>query len=139
MGEKQKVARTGVELDRNFIYYVKGGDVWRTPRKKPGEPKGQAELVAEAGVEQDFSSFMYFVDKDGDISSTRRSVGGQKRKKKAKKKVVKKKAKKKAKKKVVKKKAKKKAKKKVAKKKAKKKVAKKKAKKKVAKKKGKRR
>jgi hypothetical protein len=69
-------------------------------RKQPGVPKGRPEKVADGGVEMD-TNYIYFVDRDGDISRAKRAVGGQKRKKKAakpaKKKAAKKTAKKKAK------------------------------------------
>ena len=64
--------------------------------KRPGVPKGRPEKVAEGGFEMD-NNYIYFVDKDGDVSRAKRAVGGQKRKKAAKKK-AKKPAKKKAKK-----------------------------------------
>jgi hypothetical protein len=51
-------------------------------RKQPGVPKGRPEKVADGGVEMD-TDYIYFVDRDGDISRAKRAVGGQKRKKKA--------------------------------------------------------
>jgi hypothetical protein len=78
----EKVARTGVKREKDFMYFVKNGAVWKVPRKQPGQPKGKSEKVVDAGVTQDFS-FIYFVDKDGDISRAKRAVGGQKRKKTA--------------------------------------------------------
>ncbi len=112
-----KVKKTGVKRDdKNFLYYIKQGQVWQVPRKQPGQRKGKPKMLVDVGIEMD-SAFIYFLDKAGDVSRTKRAVGGQKRKKKvAKKKVAKKKV---AKKKVAKKKAP--AKKKVAKKKKKKK------------------
>jgi hypothetical protein len=118
----EKVAKIGVKRDdKNFLYYIKAGEVWQVRRKQPGASKGTPNKVVDAGIVMD-SGFIYFLDKDGDVSRTKRAVGGQKRKKK----VAKKKKKKAKKKKVAKKK--KPAKKKAAKKKAtKKKPAKKKA------------
>jgi len=78
----ETVARTGVKRDKDFMYYIKGGDVWRVPRKQPGLPKGRPERVAEAGVDQD-TNFIYFLDKDGNVARAKRAVGGQKRKKTA--------------------------------------------------------
>ena len=121
----QKVAKTGITRDdKKYLYYIKGGAVYQVERKQPGARKGKSKKVDDAGIEMD-PGYIYFLDKDGDVSRARRAVGGQKRKKAPKKKKV-------AKKKVAKKKAPKK--KKVAKKKApkKKKVAKKKAPKKKA-------
>jgi hypothetical protein len=87
----EKVARTGIKRDNNYLYYLKGGAVWRVGRKKPGAPKSRPEKVADAGVTME-EGYMYFVDRDGDVARTRRAVGGQKRKaaKKAVKKVTKK-------------------------------------------------
>ena len=101
---REKVKKLGIARNKDFMLYVKGGDVWQVRRKQPGVSKGKPEKVAEGGIEMD-NNFIYFVDKDGDVSRADRAVGGQKRKKTAKKK-AKKKAKKpvkKAKKKVVKK------------------------------------
>jgi hypothetical protein len=54
--------------------------VWATPRKKPGQPKGKAAKVAAAGVEMDYSKYLYYLDGDGDIARKERQVGGSKRK-----------------------------------------------------------
>ena len=75
----EKVARVGVSRDNNFMYYIKGGDVWRVKRKQPGVPKGKAEKVASTGAAMD-NNFIYFLDKDGDVARAKRAVGGQKRK-----------------------------------------------------------
>ncbi len=110
----EKVKKTGIVRNKDFMLYVKDGDVWQVRRKQPGVPKGKPEKVAEGGFEMD-NNYIYFVDRDGDVSRAKRAVGGQKRKKAAKKpakKKAKKPAKKKAKKKPAKKKAKKPAKKK---------------------------
>ena len=80
----EKVAKTGVSRDNDFMYFIKKGDVWRVPRKKPGQPKGKAEKVAAAGIEMDYGKFIYFLDSDGDIARQARQVGGSKRKSKAK-------------------------------------------------------
>jgi hypothetical protein len=94
-----------------MMLYVKDGAVWKVRRKQPGVPKGKPEKVADGGFEMD-SDYIYYVDKDGDVSRSNRAVGGQKRKKTVKKKAAKKPAKKKVAKKPVKKVAKKPAKKK---------------------------
>ena len=88
MGET--IAKTGVKYDSDFIYYIKGGDVWGSPRKKPGQPKaGKASKVAPTGVELDYANYMYYVTKDGSnelvVARADRQVGGSKRKKSAKK------------------------------------------------------
>ena len=46
MGEK--IAKLGIKRDNDLMYYIKNGDVWATPRKKPGQPKGKASKVASA-------------------------------------------------------------------------------------------
>jgi hypothetical protein len=107
----EKVAKLGISRDKDYMLYVKDGAAWRVRRKQPGLPKGKPEKVADGGFEMD-NNYIYFVDKDGDVSRAKRAVGGQKRKKKVakrkpagkKKKVVKKAKKAPAKKKAVKKK-----------------------------------
>jgi hypothetical protein len=82
MGEK--IAKLGIKRDNDLMYYIKNGDVWATPRKKPNQPKGKAAKVAAAGVEMDYSKFLYYLDGDGDVARKERQVGGSKRKKTAK-------------------------------------------------------
>lgn len=82
MGEK--IAKTGIKRDNDLMYYIKGGDVWATPRKKPGQPKGKASKVAAAGIEMDYSKYLYYLDGDGDVARKERQVGGSKRKSKKK-------------------------------------------------------
>jgi hypothetical protein len=96
MGEK--IAKLGIKRDNDMMYYIKGGDVWATPRKKPGQPKGKAAKVASAGIEMDYSKYLYYLDGDGDVARKERQVGGTKRAKKATKAAPKKAAKKAAKK-----------------------------------------
>ena len=93
----EKVKKLGIARNKDFMLYVKDGDVWQVRRKQPGVPKGRPEKLAEGGFAMD-SNYIYFVDKDGDVSRAKRAVGGQKRKK-APKKAAKKKPAKKAKKK----------------------------------------
>lgn len=94
MGEK--IAKLGIKRDNDLMYYIKNGDVWATPRKKPGQPKGKASKVAPAGVEMDYSKYLYYLDGDGDVARKERQVGGSKRKSKSKKAAPKKAAPKKA-------------------------------------------
>jgi hypothetical protein len=79
-----KIAKLGIKRDNDMMYYIKGGDVWATPRKKPGQPKGKAAKVAAAGIDMDYSKYLYYLDGDGDIARKERQVGGSKRKKTAK-------------------------------------------------------
>ena len=78
----EKVAKLGISRDKDYMLYVKDGSVWRVRRKQPGLPKGKPEKVADGGFEMD-NNYIYFVDKDGDVSRAKRAVGGQKRKKSA--------------------------------------------------------
>jgi hypothetical protein len=98
MGAAEKVFKAGVKRDNDMMYYIKGGDVWAVPRKKPGEAKGKASKVVSAGIDMDYSKYLYYLDGDGDIARKERQVGGSKRKKTAKKAAPKKAAKKAAKK-----------------------------------------
>ena len=92
---QEKVARPGIVREKDMMYYVKDGSVWKVRRKQPGVPKGKPEKEADGGFEMD-NNYIYFLDKAGDVARAKRAVGGQKRKKAAKK--AKKPAKKKAKK-----------------------------------------
>ena len=76
----EKVAKTGVAREKDFMYYVKDGAVWKVQRKQPGVPKGRPEKVVDGGFQMD-TNFIYFVDRDGDVSRANRAIGGQKRKK----------------------------------------------------------
>jgi hypothetical protein len=76
----EKVEKLGVNRDKDFMYSVKDGAVWRVQRKQPGVTKGRPEKVADGSFQMD-TNFIYFVDKDGDVSRAKRAVGGQKRKK----------------------------------------------------------
>ena len=44
------------------MYYIKGGDVWATPRKQKGQPKDKAQKIAATGIELDYSKYIYFLD-----------------------------------------------------------------------------
>jgi hypothetical protein len=92
MGEK--IAKLGIKRDNDMMYYIKTGDVWATPRKKPGQPKGKAAKVAAAGIDMDYSKYLYYLDGDGDVARKERQVGGSKRKSSGKKSAAKKPAKK---------------------------------------------
>ncbi len=75
----EKVAKLGISRDKDYMLYVKDGAVWRVRRKQPGMPKGKPEKVEDGGFQMDHE-YIYFVDKDGDVSRAKRAVGGQKRK-----------------------------------------------------------
>lgn len=90
----EKIAKLGIKREKGMMYYIKSGDVWATPLKKPGQPKGKATKVAAAGIDMDYAKYLYYLDTDGDIARNQRQVGGSKRKKSAKKAAPKKAAKK---------------------------------------------
>ena len=79
-----KIARLGIERDNDLMYYIKGGDVWATPRKQKGQPKGKARKIAAAGIELDYSNYIYFLDGDGDVARKARALGGGGRRSKVK-------------------------------------------------------
>ncbi len=78
----EKIAKLGITRDKDFMLYVKDGAVWRVKRKQPGVTKSKPEKVKDGDFEMDYN-YIYFVDKDGDVSRAKRAVGGQKRKKAA--------------------------------------------------------
>jgi hypothetical protein len=68
----EKVARTSIKKDdRNYIYFIEDGAVWRVPRRQIDD--AEREMVVDVGIELE-PSFIYFVDKDGDIARSRRRV-----------------------------------------------------------------
>lgn len=71
-----KIARLGIERDNDKMYYIKNGDVWATPRKQKGQPKGRSEKVAETGLDLDYSRYIYYLDSDGDVARKERALGG---------------------------------------------------------------
>jgi len=78
------VSKTGVKYDTDYIFYIKGGDVWGSPRKKPGQPKaGKAKQFAATDIKRD-NAYMYYVKRDNNsdivVERVARQVGGSKRK-----------------------------------------------------------
>src|SRR6185295_18258043 len=82
MAAAEKVFQANIKRDNNMMYYIKNGDVWAVPRKKPGQPKGKAQKVAAAGIQMDYGKYLYYLDGDGDVARKERQVGGSKRKSK---------------------------------------------------------
>lgn len=76
-----KIARLGIERDNDMMYYIKNGDVWATPRKQKGRPKGRPQKVASTGLDMDYSKYIYFLDSDGDVARKERALGGGRAKK----------------------------------------------------------
>lgn len=83
MAKAEKVFKAGIQRDNDLMYYLKGGDIWAVPRKKPGAPKGKARVIVTAGVQADYANFLYFIDADGDVARKERHVGGAKGPRKA--------------------------------------------------------
>ncbi len=76
----EKVKRLGLERDyRTYIYFLDGhGNVWRAAKPRaPKPPEGNTrEIIAPNAVQRD-KNYLYFLDKDGDISRSPRH--GQRR------------------------------------------------------------
>lgn len=83
------VAQTRVKRDdKKYIYYVKDGSVWQAPRRGS---RGQKKAIKKWGTkaDMDYSRFVYFVDRRGNVAKAarkgskggrrRRSSGGRKR------------------------------------------------------------
>lgn len=79
-----KIARLGIVRDNDMMYYIKKGDVWATPRKQKGQPKGKAQKIESTGLALDYSKYIYYLDGDGDVARKARALGGGGRKAKAK-------------------------------------------------------
>ncbi len=79
-----KIARLGIERDSDMMYYIKNGDVWATPRKQKGQPKGKPQKVASTDLEMDYSRYIYYLDGDGDVARKARHLGGAAKRAKAK-------------------------------------------------------
>jgi len=81
----KKTIKLGIKRDNDFMYYIKKGAVWRVPRKRPGvKAKGKNEKVAQfAGAdEMDYSSYLYYLDGNGNVVLSPRKSGGKKKSKK---------------------------------------------------------
>ncbi len=71
----EKVKRLGLERDyRTYIYFLDGnGNVWRAAKPRgPTPPEANArEIIVPHAVQRD-KDYLYFLDKDGDISRSPR-------------------------------------------------------------------
>ncbi|MDX2087082.1 MAG: hypothetical protein SFX73_04485 [Kofleriaceae bacterium] len=80
---RETIAKTDVKRESGHLYFIKKGDIWSAPLKKPGQPKGKQVKAASTGVELDYSKYMYFVGTDNSgnliVERTERQVGGSKR------------------------------------------------------------
>ena len=49
----EKVKKLSLIRNKDFMLYVKDGNVWQVRRKQPGVPKGKAEKIADGGFVMD--------------------------------------------------------------------------------------
>lgn len=67
---KKVFAKLGLKRDGDTLLFIRDGAVYSAPRKKPGvRAKGRQKLLTRfAGKgEMDYSSYLYFIDKKGDV------------------------------------------------------------------------
>ncbi|MCD6500121.1 MAG: hypothetical protein J7M25_17650 [Deltaproteobacteria bacterium] len=75
MAQKEKIEPAGIQKDnKQFLYYIKNGRVYRIRKKRSVEPKPKPEVAYEGTIQQE-PGFIYFVDEDGDISRVPRAKG----------------------------------------------------------------
>ena len=74
------VEKAGVKREKGYLYFLRGSDVFKqvAGRGRHGVPS----KVYDGTFERE-DGYMYFIDKEGNIARTLRSVGGQPRKKKS--------------------------------------------------------
>ena len=77
----EKLVKTGIKRDKDTLYWVGADGVYGKRRKMPGVADGKKQKVADHDLKLDYSKYLYFVDKDGDVARKERQVGGSKRKK----------------------------------------------------------
>jgi hypothetical protein len=77
----EKLVKTGIKRDKDTLYWVGSDGVYGKRRKMPGVADGKKQKVADHDLKLDYSKYLYFVDKDGDVARKERQVGGSKRKK----------------------------------------------------------
>ncbi|HEY0253178.1 MAG TPA: hypothetical protein VGC41_16705, partial [Kofleriaceae bacterium] len=67
------IQKTGITRDEDFMYYVKGQEIWRVGRRKPGSSsQAPAESVCAITVPLDLTKFLYYVNEAGDLAAKRR-------------------------------------------------------------------
>ena len=70
---KERVAATGLTRDPQLMYYIKDGDVWASPRKRPGvKAKGKGVRVTRLGLALDYSKYLYFLDSNLNVMRSKR-------------------------------------------------------------------
>ena len=74
------VEKAGVKREKGYLYFLRGSDVFKqiAGRGRHGVPS----KVYDGTFERE-DGYMYFIDREGNIARTLRSVGGQPRKKPA--------------------------------------------------------
>jgi hypothetical protein len=68
----QKLYRTGIKREKDYMYYIKNGAIWAAPMKRRGVKGGRKikiEQFADASS-MDYSKFLYYIDKDGDVAAS---------------------------------------------------------------------
>ena len=71
----EKVAKTSVQKEKGYLYYLgKDGDVWASRMARGNDKGGDKKMVASAGVKRE-SGWLYFIDKDGDVSRAEMARG----------------------------------------------------------------
>jgi len=71
----EKIVRLGIRGNRDFMLYVKGGAVWRVRKKSDSSSaqKLKPERITEPKLFPMDDDYIYFVDRDGDVSRARRT------------------------------------------------------------------
>jgi hypothetical protein len=62
-----KVEKIGIKRESNWQYYINGTDVWRTQVKTPSNLTGKEEIVSVGNFKRE-DGYLYYIDRDGDIS-----------------------------------------------------------------------
>jgi hypothetical protein len=70
----EKIMRLGIRGNRDFMLYVSGGAVWRIRKRKAGSSaqKPKPERITDPNLFPMDDDYIYFVDRDGDVSRARR-------------------------------------------------------------------
>lgn len=66
--------RTSVQRDADYLYFLKADGVWRIRRKAPGIVDENAECVLTIAIELDYKTHLYFLDADGNVARTPRTL-----------------------------------------------------------------
>ena len=71
----EKIVRLGIRGNRDFMLCVKGGAVWRVRKKREGSnaQKLKPERITDPNLFPMDDDYIYFVDRDGDVSRASRT------------------------------------------------------------------